>query len=279
MFDRVGIIGVGFVGNAIRQYFNSRPNIQTFTYDVNSDLSTCHSIADLMGSVNLVFVSVPTPMNVHGDCNTSIVEGVLAEIDAAATPDTIVIIKSTIPPRTTDVLQTRFENLTIIFSPEFLTEANAVEDFALQDRILLGTKFFRQDIYNFFAHHFPNAQIKFCTSRQAELVKYVTNTFLALKVIFANEIYDLADALSIDYPQFIELLKLDTRIGSTHWQVPGPDGKRGYGGTCFPKDTSALLNVAYDNNIDLSLIAAAWNKNIQLRPDRDWEKLYGRAVL
>jgi nucleotide sugar dehydrogenase len=276
-FESVGIIGIGFVGKAIRQFFQSR--LPVHTYDIDSSLASCQSIEELMSKTNMVFVSVPTPMNEFGACDTSIIEIVLADIAECASPDAVIILKSTIPPGTTDALQQQYPNLTLVFSPEFLTEANAVLDFQNQNRILLGTRWYRQDIYNFFDKHFTVARTVFCTAKQAELAKYATNTFLAVKVIFANELAALADSLDIDYMAVVELLKLDSRLGTSHWRVPGPDGKVGYGGTCFPKDTAALLTVAYDRHVELSVIAAAWKKNVQLRPERDWELLKGRAVV
>ena len=110
------------------------------------------------------------------------------------------------------------------------------------------------------------------------MVKYVANCFLSIKVAFANQIFDLCNSLGMDYNQVIEISKLDKRLGNTHWKVPGPDGDRGYGGHCFPKDMAAILYLANENRIDLSIIANTIEYNDKIRTNKDWEQMKGRAV-
>jgi UDPglucose 6-dehydrogenase len=116
------------------------------------------------------------------------------------------------------------------------------------------------------------------SSTIAELVKYTTNCFLATKVSFANEIKQVCDSLDVDYDKVVEYAIKDKRLGGSHWSVPGPDGLLGFGGSCFPKDLNALLSKAYELDVKCNTIYGAWLTNLEVRPEKDWEKLIGRAV-
>ena len=111
------------------------------------------------------------------------------------------------------------------------------------------------------------------------MVKYVTNSFLATKVSFANEMYEICNGLDVDYDKVIEYATYDKRLGKSHWSVPGPDGDLGYGGHCFPKDVKALIEVANENNIFPLMLIAADEKNEQIRKNKDWELMKGRAII
>jgi UDPglucose 6-dehydrogenase len=111
------------------------------------------------------------------------------------------------------------------------------------------------------------------------MVKYVTNCFLATKISFANEMYQICEKLDIDYDKVIEYSKYDERLGYSHWNVPGHDGDFGYGGHCFPKDLKALISLAHDLNVSPRMLTAVDCKNNDVRTDRDWEKQEGRAII
>ena len=111
------------------------------------------------------------------------------------------------------------------------------------------------------------------------MVKYVTNTFLATKVSFANEMYQICGGLNIDYDKVIEYATYDERLGKSHWSVPGPDGDFGYGGHCFPKDVRALISVAYGLGISPEMLISTDITNDEVRNNRDWENMKGRAVV
>ena len=111
------------------------------------------------------------------------------------------------------------------------------------------------------------------------MVKYFTNTFLATKVSFANEMKQICDKIDIDYDKVVEYATYDERLGKSHWAVPGPDGKLGFGGSCFPKDINALINFSSEFNLWLHVIKGAWFTNCDVRPEKDWENLKGRAVV
>jgi|TARA_R110000744_G_scaffold140456_3_gene251649 UDPglucose 6-dehydrogenase len=275
----IGIIGQGFVGNAVYQKFSSF--YEVFTYDLDKD--KCNSsLSDVIFKCETIFVCVPTPMKKDGSCDTSIIESILGEVDLLV--DNIeakrtIIIKSTIPPGTTARFNNRYESLSIVFNPEFLTERNAVADFENQDRIIIGgPRPTTTEVKTIFSKVFPKAHIIKTDSTHAEMVKYTTNTFLATKISFANEIYQLCGKLNIDYDKVIEYATLDDRLGDSHWGVPGHDGDLGFGGHCFPKDLAALLYLSRKYNTTNNVLCATQETNNNVRENRDWERMKGRAV-
>ena len=272
---KIGIIGQGFVGNAIYQKFKNYFEVKT--YDLDS--SKCNATEQETLNNEIVFVCLPTPMNADGSCNVSLVEAAVKRCSEFGITKTVVI-KSTISPGTTARINSLYPNLDVIFNPEFLTEANAVNDFNNQTRIVLGgprpaTTIMRQ----IYSKVFPKAHVIKTDSTHAELVKYVTNTFLATKVSFANEIYQICKGLNVDYDKVVEYATLDDRLGKSHWNVPGPDGDFGYGGHCFPKDLAALINIADNLEIECNVLDATKETNDKVRSNRDWEQMKGRAVI
>lgn len=239
------------------------------------------------------FVCLPTPMFEDGEADLSIVEGVLKEL-AAVPGERIAVVKSTVPPGSVERWNKQFEGkgLHIVFNPEFLTEANALNDMRNQDRIILGgPRPWINTVKLIFQTAFPGVPIVKTSSTTAEMVKYTINCFLSVKVAFANELAQITEALdakgfNVDYDKVVEYAKLDKRLGNSHWAVPGPvpthDGRyvRGFGGHCFPKDLNALVYVARALGIKTSVLDGAWAKNLEVRPkeDRDWEHMQGRAV-
>ena len=278
---RIGIVGQGYVGTAAKSVFNK--HYTTNTFDLNGNCN-CSSMEELIDNSDIIFVCVPTPMKKDGSCDISIVESVVCELDELALTrqcsNRIIAIKSTIPPGTTNKLNKKYKYISVIFNPEFLTEANFIDDFKNQNRIIIGgerpasTKL--RQVYSL---AFPDATIVKTGSKTAEMVKYMTNTFLATKVSFANEMYQICDKLNIDYDKVVEYSTYDERLGKSHWAVPGPDGHYGFGGSCFPKDINALIKVADDLSVSNNVLCSAWDTNLQVRPEEDWKKLKGRAVV
>ena len=182
-------------------------------------------------------------MNKDGSCNVELVREVLSRLNKET--KAIIVNKSTVVPGTTEKFNEEFKNLEIVFNPEFLTERNSVEDFNNQSRIILGgPRPAITMIKQIYSTVFPKAYVIKTGSKHAEMIKYFTNSFLATKVSFANEMHELCTALNLDYDKVIEYATLDNRIGNTHWAVPGPDGDLGFGGHCFPKDLSAIINMS-----------------------------------
>jgi len=278
---RIGIVGQGYVGTAAKSVFNK--HYTTNTFDLNGNCN-CSSMEELIDNSDIIFVCVPTPMKKDGSCDISIVESVVCELDELALTrqcsNRIIAIKSTIPPGTTNKLNKKYKYISVIFNPEFLTEANFIDDFKNQNRIIIGgerpasTKL--RQVYSL---AFPDATIVKTGSKTAEMVKYMTNTFLATKVSFANEMYQICDKMNIDYDKVVEYSTYDERLGKSHWAVPGPDGHYGFGGSCFPKDINALIKVADDLSVSNNVLCSAWDTNLQVRPEEDWKKLKGRAVV
>lgn len=275
MKDSIGIIGQGFVGTAVREGLKTVFNIET--YDKFKD-STCDSIEELCNRVEIIFVCLPTPMRRDGTCDLSIVRGTILEIDKYSSKH-VAVIKSTVPPGTTAKLNQECNDLQVIFNPEFLTEANYIDDFKNQTRIIIGgPRPGSTLVKNLYRKAFYKTPIIKTGSDTAEMVKYFLNCFLATKVSFANEMKDICDQVGIDYDKVVEYALYDNRIGQTHFSTPGPDGKRGFGGSCFPKDINAMISFAKQNGVDPMVLMASWSKNLQVRPEKDWEKLLGRAV-
>lgn len=272
---KVGIIGKGFVGNAMYECFKDKFEVEV--YDTQEEKRTLNSLESLVDWADYLFVCVPTPMNEDGSCDASIVENVV-ELIANLRKDKIVIIKSTVPPGTTKRLAEK-HGLQIAFNPEFLTEANAVANFRHQPLIVVGADNDEvgakvwQLYYSFVSQTGYMPHMKGCTTGEAEMFKYVANTFLALKVTFANEIKVLCDNVGIEYNNVANIAKLDSRLGATHWKVPGPDGKLGYGGSCFPKDCAALINFADNHGSTLWLVTEASYINDEIRDGGRFEKL------
>lgn len=276
MKSTIGVVGQGFVGNAIYQKFKNYYQVRTF--DLDESKRNTDSLKEVVDNSDIVFVCLPTPMRMNGSCDISIVEGVISEINSLTT-DKIVVIKSTIPPGTTDSLNSKYDNVTIVFNPEFLTEANAVHDFENQSKIILGGPRKGTDMMKtIYRLVFPTTPIIKTGAAHAEMVKYLTNTFLSVKVSFANEIYELCKRMDLDYDKVVEYATYDERLGKSHWSVPGPDGDFGFGGHCFPKDLSAIIHLTDQLNTTNFVLKAANETNTKVRTDRDWEKMKGRAV-
>lgn len=267
----VGIIGNGFVGEA--QAFAFSPTCEIKIFDINP-LKSTHTLDD-MYDCDFVFVCVPTPMSSDGNQDLTYIKDVFSKVKSGP----IYIIKSTVTPGTTLALIKEFDNLNIIFSPEFLTERTSKLDMLTQARIILGgNKVHTQEVKSLFIQRFMNRTIIETDTVTAELVKYMNNTFFATKVSIINEFKLLSDKIGANWEDAIYGFSSDHRIGDSHLHVPGPDGKLGYGGTCFPKDVNALLKFAESNKITLNTIMGGWITNLHVRPEKDWEKDKGRAV-
>ena len=270
----IGVIGQGYVGTAIKLGFQDHYDVVTYDkFDLGK--STHSKISDIVDEAKVIFVCVPTPMRKDGTCYTGIVEEVIREINETAN-DHIVVIKSTVPPGTTDRFNHEFSNVTVIFNPEFLTEENFLDDFKNQNRIILGgSRKGTNKLRQIYSKVFPKATIVKTGDKHAEMVKYFTNCFLATKVSFANEMYNICEQLDLDYDKVVEYAIYDERLGKSHWAVPGPDGDFGFGGHCLPKDLSAIVNTFNT----YGLLEAVENVNDQVRENRDWEHMVGRAVI
>ena len=262
---KIGIIGYGFVGKATEEGFKKNTNI----FIVDPKIGT--SISELKKfNPEFIFICVPTPMDDNGKQNNSILDSVFSEIEKTDFPSATLVLKSTVLPNKTEQLEKRFNNL--VYNPEFLREKFANEDFKNSKFIILGGQ--KENCEKVKSLYEENSSCHsdkfiFTNSKKASFAKYIINTFLALKVGYFNEVYELLNGNQSDWAELIEILKLDSRIGDSHMDVPGPDGRKGFGGACFPKDTSAFLNYSLEHNSQLSILEAAIKKNNTVRKQYD----------
>lgn len=268
---KVGVIGNGFVGES--QAFAFSPTTDLRIYDVDP-LKATHTKEEV-DECDFIFVCVPTPMYKDGSQDLSYIEKVFEQ----AVEGPIYIIKSTVLPGTTKELSEKYSKVNIVFSPEFLTERTAKLDMLTQARIIFGgPRQHTRKVRDLFEQRFMNRNIIETDSTTAELIKYMNNTFFATKVSIMNEFKRLSDAIGTDWETALYGFASDGRIGDSHLHVPGPDGRMGYGGTCFPKDVNAIIKFGEKYGTPMNTIAAGWKTNLEVRPEKDWEKDKGRAV-
>ena len=280
----IGIIGNGFVGKATFQL--QCKNINILAYDKNPNC--CKPIGTTLEDLkkcSIIFICVPTPMKKNGECYIGIVESVLQDLQSIQY-NGIIILRSTIPVGTSDRLH-------CFFMPEFLTEANYIEDFKQNKNWIFGlpSDTTKHEHFKILIQNIINAayneqciyfnKCSFISSSEAEAVKLFRNCFLATKVSFCNEFYTFCKSKQINYDNIITIAAEDERIGKSHTKVPGPDGKMGFGGTCFPKDMNSLCyQMNTTNNCYPLVITSCINRNKTIdRSEQDWNENKGRAVI
>lgn len=277
---KIGIIGNGFVGKATRLLESSK--IPLLIYDINPLLCVPLGLTiDQMNQCDIIFVCVPTPMESSGKCHLKIVESVMKDLNPEKN---FIVLRSTVPPGTSDTLK-------CYFMPEFLTEKNYTNDFINCKNWVFGLRsddrdaLFQEKITNVIQCAVDEGKIKsndisFRTNKEAEMIKYFRNCFLATKISFCNEMDAFCTKKGIDYENVRSFATLDSRIGESHSFVPGHDGKRGFGGTCFPKDTSSLLYQMNEIGMKSYVIESIIERNNQMdRNEQDWNDNKGRAVV
>jgi UDPglucose 6-dehydrogenase len=248
---RITIAGYGFVGKAMEAYLQQTSNqIAVIDPKISSKkISTTEP--------NGVIVCVSTPQSADGSCDMSNVIDVLSDIE----PKTHVLLKSTISLEGWNKLRHKFPTHLISYSPEYIRAETANQDMLNNIDIKLGGG-------NFYwwertlQRNDKLVKVSYARPEDLILAKYFRNSFLATKVAFFNQIYDLCNATGIDYEAVASLITEDNRIGDSHTRVTS---ELGFGGHCFPKDTQAILKTANDNNIDLTLIEQAILYNNQIR--------------
>jgi len=236
---KLGIVGHGFVGTAVDHGFTR--DIQKFIVDPKHN--STNTIEDLIKfKPDAIFVAVPTPQSESGECNTEILEGVMQQLNTSK--GLLVIVKSTVPAYKLQKIQEECINIRIVYNPEFLTEKNYIDDFVNPAMHVFGGMNADTDaVEKLYLEHSDCAECPVYKTDliTASMVKYCINSFLATKVTFMNEMYDvLRAARGADWNTFTKIIANDPRIGNSHMKVPGNDGQRGYAGSCFPKDTAAL---------------------------------------
>ena len=257
---KISIVGHGFVGKALENGVNDDSDIQTIDPKYKNQVSDISKF-----NPDFIFICVPTPMSNDKDQDLKILYKVIIEIKDLSLNSEI-ILKSTVLPNSILDIQKLIPN--IVYNPEFLTEANAFEDFMNADLIVLGgNKNIVKKANNFYINHTKcDTQNVILTDLvSASLIKYSINSYLASKVMFFNELHNLFNLSGTDesWENFIQAVSLDSRVGKSHMQVPGPDGRYGFGGACFPKDTKAF----YENSLSLKSPLHILKKVIDLNND------------
>lgn len=258
---KIGIVGLGFVGGAINSSIDSFFVNKVLVDPFKGHTGTYEDLKDADG----VFVCVPSPMSEDGTCDTSFFEEVIRNLKAVNFQG-VIISKCTIPPSTYEALAKDTPNL--VHAPEFLTAAKAEIDYATGKFAFIGgtvQAYMREAERIIRLTQSQLAHVHYCSIGEASLAKYTINSFLATKVAFMNEVYEIAEAAGLDYNKIAHMITSDPRIGNSHMKVPGPDGHFGFGGACFPKDTSALLKYAESIGQTPMVLDAAIKKNTFLR--------------
>lgn len=263
---KVGIIGVGMVGGAMLQCF-SEAGLQTIPYDKYRPGFNDEDVHfEALLECDIIFIAVPTPTSPNGTQDTSALFDALGRLSKYKY-EGVVVSKCTTLPGTTRSMQNLFANLRIVHYPEFLTAANAYEDFKYQKAAMIsGREENTEVVVGLLRGLFPQITIRvFLKYSATEIAKYTHNCFLAVKVSFMNEIYDVCGIHGVSYLEMIEAACLMGKIGETHTIVPGPDGARGWGGACFPKDTEAFLHQFQSQVVSLDTLNGAILSNKKRR--------------
>ena len=284
--QKIGIFGNGFVGSAVQFGFSPSTgcDCEIRVYD-KDPLKSVDTIEETVNKSDFIFLSVPTPSNKDGSMNLDIVEQALQDIsEVNERDDNVVLLRSTVVPGTTRKLQSKYTKLNIVFNPEFLTERSAKYDFINQSRIIVGGgeghAFEVGATADLFRWRFGDSVSIIETDWEtAELIKYMSNCFFTTKISYMNEMYQLANKCEADWEVVLDGFFRDGRVGHSHMNVPGHDGKFGFGGSCFPKDIQAILHFGESLGLNLNTIKGAWKTNLEVRPERDWENLKGRSVV
>ena len=277
----IGIVGNGFVGSSVAFGFSPQTGCDADVkiYDKQESKST-HSLEEVLSS-EFIFLSVPTPSKPDGSVSLKIVYDIFDEINEVNTRlDNVILLRSTVTPGTTRKIKEKYPLLNIVFNPEFLTERSAKFDFINQSRFVLGGSMgYTERVADLYRWRFGTSiPVLETTYETAELIKYMNNTFFATKVSFMNEMRQVSDKIGANWDEAVDGFVLDGRVGHSHLNVPGPDGKFGFGGSCFPKDIQAMIHFMASIDLYSHVLTGAWNTNLEVRPEEDWKELKGRAV-
>ncbi len=240
MRQKVGVIGVGMVGGALAKVL-SKPIL----YDKYKKIGSENDIQN----ADIIFICVPTPYDKEKGFDLSYVKDVFNIIKGSK----IIVIKSTVLPGTTEALQRKYFQHKVLFNPEFLTESSADQDMKFPDRQIVGFTEKSYLVAGDIMQLLPLAPFeKIIPATEAEMAKYFGNTWFAVKVAYANQMYDLCKKLCINYNRVKNCVAADKRIGRSHLDV-WHGGFRGYGGKCLPKDNRALIQFANKLGVNLKI--------------------------
>lgn len=269
MNKKVSLIGIGFVGGALKKSFEEK-NINLYCYDKFND--KFNSFEECLNS-EIMFLCLPTPFDTkNNEYDKSSINEICLKLDENKYQG-LVIIKSTIESEVTISLSNQYPKLKLIHNPEFLTASTAYHDFHNQKHIVIGkgpnvNESEINVLKNFYNTYYPDAEISICNSTESESMKLFVNCFYSVKIQFFNELFLLCSKFNdCDYNNVVNLMLKNGWINSMHTQVPGTDGKLSYGGFCFPKDTNALLNLMKRNESKCKVLESTVKERNEMRDD------------
>jgi len=268
---KIGIIGNGFVGNAI--YEGLSPHYNVLVYDVKPD--KCKNSLQEVNETNIIFVCVPTPSMMSGKIDISYIKDAIGLLDNGKT----IIIKSTITPEAAEELNNQFSKQSLVYNPEFLSERTAVEDFKNPSRIVLGGPIDAVNkVERLYLRVFPTTKYIKTDFKTACFIKYLCNCFYATKISVLNEFKQVADKEGINWETAVEGLLSSGWVNSMHTTIPGRHGIHGFGGKCFPKDINAFTDFCLSKGVKPVILKAAWQKNLEVREEKDWLAIEGAVT-
>jgi len=261
----IGVVGVGYVGGSTAKSLSKYHKI--ILYDKFKEPYTS---PDKLVNAEVIFICVPTPMSKSGETDYSAIYNSIETLedifyDTRLKNRPLIIIRSTTVPGTTFKLTNKY-SFNFAYNPEFLRQNHALKDMKKTNRIIIGAsrdKDFKI-IENIYKPLLPDAKYIKVNIKTAEMIKYSANVILTGQIAMANEIYQICEASKIDYNKVKNAILLDDRIGK-NINVPGPDGKLGFGWACFPKDLNALIYFSRENNYRPYLLEEIWRLNQKIR--------------
>ena len=260
---RIGIVGLGTVGNAIFEAFKDTHTL----YLHDSKLDT--RLTQIIENCNIAYICLPTPTGKKtGRCDTDAIESLMSRLPRGFS----VVIKSTVIPGFTKTMQERFPHLKIAFCPEFLRSSHSIEDFMQQKMLVVGTD--HSDLAEIVLRHHTDSGIEVqqgffhVTPTQAEIVKYAMNSFFAIKVIFGNQFQELTRTMDEEWLAIKRILTYPRNRGivDTHLE---DTGEQGFGGHCLPKDSIAITNFLSEHGIASDLMKALISDNERYNSEKD----------
>lgn len=293
-----GIAGSGWVGTACYEAFHKLDNWEAKAYDSNPDGCRLNQILgsnanfvsfEELAKCDIVFIALPTPFKQStGECDTSIVEKCVAQL-RNLNKDNLIVIKSTVPPGTTKKLHFSYGN--VWFNPEFLTEANAYNDFVNLEYQIIGANLDNEQLQEdhpllqLYRDCYKQGimqckELNVMTSTSAEMVKYVKNCYLAVRLSYFNEIFQVCEKMDVNYDLVKHYVGLDPRIGN-YYNTIDNESHRFYGKACLPKDINAFIHLSKKLGINPNVIEGSWKTNLERSEgfERDWEAMNGRAIV
>jgi len=260
IFMKTGIVGVGYVGGSLSKVLDN-----PILFDKYKKIGSFEEV----NTAHVILICVPTPYDEgKKGFDLSEVEETIKNISG----EKIIVIKSTILPGTTEKLQKKYPHHKILFNPEFLTETTADQDMRYPERQIVGYTNQSYSVAGDIIQLLPLAPFeRIIPATEAEMVKYFGNAWFSTKVVFANQMYDLCQALGIDYDVVKDAAAADKRIGRSHLEI-FHKGYRGYGGKCLPKDIQSLIQKGNDLDVDVYLLEVVKELNQRLREMSDRER-------